>query len=146
MKSVSTNRKKGENMDGKMIQKSVELRTGNWRRKAEYRLLKCQKQSKIQRKDDKLMSNVYSRYSRTLAPGTALIVRFDVCLHSILHHTADSTRHHISTPVPVSQTQTGIRKWQVNKYMMFRRWHKHGSPTTPSVNTLLFVSKQKRKY
>lgn len=74
-------------------------------------------EAESQRKDDKLMSEVYSRYSRTLAPGTALIVRFDVCLHSILHHTADSTRHHISTPVPVSQTRRGIRTWQVNKYM-----------------------------
>lgn len=54
---------------------------------------------------------MYSRNSRTLAPGTALIVWFDVRLHPILHHAAHGARHHISAPVPVkSHTQAGKRK------------------------------------
>lgn len=44
----------------------------------------------------------YLRNSGALAPGAALIVWFDVRLHSVLHHTAYCPRHHISTPVPVT--------------------------------------------
>lgn len=57
----------------------------------------------------------YSRYSRTLSPGTALVVRLDVRLHAILHHAANRARHHISAPVPI---EAGKRKWQMNECVM----------------------------
>lgn len=57
----------------------------------------------------------YSRYSRTLSPGTALVVRLDVRLHAILHHAANRARHHISAPVPI---EAGKRKWQMNESVM----------------------------
>lgn len=71
------------------------------------------------RGDTKEESKRYSRNSRTLAPGTALIVWFDVRLHPVLHHTANSACHHISTPVPTkSHTQAGKRKLPMNDCVM----------------------------
>lgn len=48
----------------------------------------------------------YSRHSGTLAPGTALVVWFDVRLQPIFHYTANRTRDHVRTPVPIKLTHT----------------------------------------
>lgn len=116
----TTDRKQWENTDGQMIPTSVELRAGNWKRKPEYRWFRFQKQRRRTRQNLKWSKgDKYSRHSRTLAPGTALIIWLDVCLHPILHHTANSACHHISAPVPMKlQTETGKRKWQMSDCVM----------------------------
>lgn len=102
--------------------------------------------------------NIYSRHSRTLAPGTALIVWLDVRLHPILHHTANRACHHISAPVPAkSHTQAGKRKWKMSNCEPaagFQRSLQSGVDTNGALYTLAqsvytlglcFVSTQKEE-
>lgn len=86
----STDRKEEEKIDVWRVESSVKLRAGSRGSESECRLDFSSRESKR-----------YSRHSGTLSPGTALIVGFDVRLHSVLHYTANCACHHISTPISV---------------------------------------------